>query len=60
MQRAIGQFPKQGPTDPWQVHQNYLKDIRMLRKAPVGEAMEFRGGGRRSHAVGLEPQLEHA
>jgi len=51
VQRAIARFPKQGPGAPWQVNQNYLKDLKLLRRAPVGEAMEFRsrpasGGGR--------------
>lgn len=50
VERAIGRFPKQGPGEPWQVHQNYLRDLRSLRRAPVGEAMEFR-----SAAVAREP-----
>jgi monooxygenase len=60
IQRAIARFPKQSSAEPWQVHQNYLKDVKLLRRAPVGQAMEFRSGGRRSDAVALEPELEHA
>ncbi len=31
LQRSLDQFPKQGTRDPWRLHQNYLRDIRLLR-----------------------------
>lgn len=44
VQRAAGIMPKQGPTAPWRVHQNYLLDFAALRLRPVAdEAMEFEG-----------------
>jgi cation diffusion facilitator CzcD-associated flavoprotein CzcO len=40
--RSIDQFPRQGSRPPWRLHQNYARDILMLRFATVAdEAMEF-------------------
>ncbi len=40
--RAIDRLPKQGDRQPWRLHQNWARDIRMLRHGPVeDEAMEF-------------------
>jgi monooxygenase len=40
--RAIDKFPKQGSTTPWRLHQNYARDILMLRRAPLEDGtMEF-------------------
>ena len=39
--RSIADLPKQGATPPWRLHQNYFRDIRMLRRGPVDDAMEF-------------------
>ena len=39
--RSIADLPKQGATAPWRLHQNYFRDIRMLRRGPVDDAMEF-------------------
>ena len=40
--RAIDKFPKQGSTTPWRLHQNYARDIVMLRRAPLDDGtMEF-------------------
>jgi monooxygenase len=33
--RAAERFPKQGSRHPWQVHQNYLKDYRVLKRSDV-------------------------
>jgi monooxygenase len=33
--RAIDQFPKQGSGDPWRREQNYARNLRELRRAPV-------------------------
>ncbi len=40
--RAIDQLPRQGARPPWRIRQNYLMDLRLLRRSPVDEAMEFR------------------
>jgi cation diffusion facilitator CzcD-associated flavoprotein CzcO len=40
--RAIDSLPKQGARTPWRLHQNYIRDIRMLRHGPVRDEMDFR------------------
>jgi monooxygenase len=39
--RSIDQLPRQGPNAPWRLHQNYVKDVRLLRRGPVDDAMLF-------------------
>jgi cation diffusion facilitator CzcD-associated flavoprotein CzcO len=39
--RAVDQLPKQGARAPWRLHQNYVKDVRLLRRGPVDDAMQF-------------------
>ena len=36
-QRSLHIFPKQGAKLPWKLHQNYAKDIRLFRYAPVDD-----------------------
>jgi len=37
--RSAADFPKQGATTPWRLHQNYLRDTWLLRFAKVDDAM---------------------
>jgi monooxygenase len=40
--RSIDSLPKQGGRQPWRLHQNYPRDIRMLRRGPLeDEGVEF-------------------
>ena len=40
--RAIEQFPRQGPNDPWRRVQNYVSDRRSVLRAPIEDpALEF-------------------
>jgi monooxygenase len=39
--RSLHKLPKQGATAPWRLHQNYFRDIGMLRRGPVDDAMDF-------------------
>jgi monooxygenase len=40
--RSIDSLPRQGARTPWRLHQNYARDIRMLRRDPVvDEGLEF-------------------
>ena len=39
--RSIDRLPKQGAMLPWRLHQNYFRDIRLLRRGPVDDAMDF-------------------
>ena len=42
VKRAEAGLPKQGARPPWRLHQNYIRDLLMLRLSPVtDEAMEF-------------------
>ena len=50
--RAIDQFPKQGSQDPWRREQNYARDSRAVRRAPIEDpALEFT----RAPATASEP-----
>jgi monooxygenase len=41
--RSIDQLPKQGARPPWRLHQNYLKDFRLLRRGALEDGtLEFR------------------
>lgn len=40
--RAAGWMPKQGDRLPWRLHQNYIRDVRMLRRGELeDDGMEF-------------------
>ena len=42
VQRAIDRLPRQGTRVPWRLHQNYLRDIALLRYGRLADgAMEF-------------------
>src|SRR3954470_948795 len=46
VQRSIAQLPRQGSRPPWRLHQNYLKDLRMMRRGPLeDEGMTFSRAG---------------
>ena len=43
VQRALHTLPQQGSKTPWRLHQNYLKDLFLLRYGRVDDgAMEFK------------------
>jgi cation diffusion facilitator CzcD-associated flavoprotein CzcO len=35
VQRSLAQLPKQGARRPWRLHQNYLRDVRLMRRGPL-------------------------
>jgi hypothetical protein len=37
--RALDKLPKQGAHDPWRLHQNYAKDIRLMRFGRVDDGV---------------------
>ena len=41
IQRSIASWPRQGSKPPWRLHQNYARDIMLIRRGPVDDAMEF-------------------
>jgi monooxygenase len=48
--RSLHELPRQGVTAPWRLHQNYIKDVRLLKRGPLGDAMRFCGHSRPSDA----------
>jgi monooxygenase len=51
--RSIDQFPKQGSRPPWRLHQNYARDILMLRFAAIqDDAMDFSNGAHHGDPAG--------
>jgi monooxygenase len=48
VQRSLHEFPKQGSKEPWKLRQNYVLDIRTIRRGPIDDgAMRFFGAGLR-------------
>ncbi len=47
--RAVDKMPKQGSVPPWRLFQNYPKDVKLMRRAPIDDGvLEFtRAGARR-------------
>ncbi len=44
IQRSVHLLPKQGSSDPWRVHQSYLRDYRALKISEIDDSvMEFAG-----------------
>jgi monooxygenase len=39
--RSLDELPRQGTSTPWRLHQNYFRDIPLLRRGPVDDSMEF-------------------
>jgi cation diffusion facilitator CzcD-associated flavoprotein CzcO len=38
VQRSVESFPRQGTVTPWQLNQNYPRDVRLLRHGPIEDA----------------------
>jgi monooxygenase len=41
VQRSLADLPKQGDRTPWRLHQNYLRDVRLLRRGPIDDEAVF-------------------
>ncbi len=53
--RALDQFPRQGSQDPWRRVQNYARDRRSVRRAPIEDpALEF---SRAPHTANAPTQI---
>ena len=57
MQRMMHRFPKQGDREPWINPQNYTRDKKMIRFAPLEDGALVFGNGKaaRPPAVGDAP-----
>jgi monooxygenase len=51
--RSVDTLPRQGARPPWRLHQNYLRDVRVLRHGPLDDGLELRARPRShtEHAV---------
>ena len=54
VQRALADFPAQGPSAPWRVRQNYTLDRLALRRQPVDDGVLRFGHAARAAVVGLD------
>ena len=41
VKRSLAELPKQGDAAPWRLHQNYVKDVRLLRRGPIDDGVVF-------------------
>ena len=59
VQRSLDQFPRQGAQAPWQIHQNYFSDIRMLRHGDLEDGMAFDAGAppKAASSAGATPRV---
>ncbi|MHA3020716.1 flavin-containing monooxygenase [Mycobacterium sp. BMJ-28] len=39
--RSAAELPKQGERPPWRLHQNYVKDIQVLRRGPLDDEVTY-------------------
>jgi monooxygenase len=57
--RSLDEFPKQGSKEPWKLRQNYVLDIRTIRRGPIDDgAMRFSNPASRGSKS--EPSLASA
>jgi hypothetical protein len=50
--RALDKLPRQGSKTPWRLHQNYVKDLSMMRYGRVEDGtMEFKAARARVEAA---------
>ncbi|MGI9067376.1 MAG: flavin-containing monooxygenase [Pyrinomonadaceae bacterium] len=55
VQRALHTLPRQGSKTPWRIHQNYVKDLSMIRFGRVDDGtMEFKAAPRRQQHGGVQ------
>jgi cation diffusion facilitator CzcD-associated flavoprotein CzcO len=58
--RALDSLPSQGSKTPWRLHQNYIKDLAMLRYGRLNDnAMEFRAAPAAIRHNGGAPVQDH-
>ena len=41
VQRSMDLMPKQGDRLPWRLHQNYVRDVALLRRGPIDDDVVF-------------------
>ena len=54
--RSLDHFPKQGSKEPWKLHQNYVLDIRTIRRGEIEDgAMRFSSGAPQARPADRSP-----
>jgi monooxygenase len=43
--RSIGLLPRQGPAAPWRLYQNYVRDVRLMRRGRLDDDVRFGHAG---------------
>jgi monooxygenase len=46
--RSLHALPRQGVSAPWKLHQNYIRDVQLLKRGPIDDAMRFSRRERRA------------
>jgi cation diffusion facilitator CzcD-associated flavoprotein CzcO len=41
VKRSVAELPKQGDAAPWRLHQNYVKDVHLLRRGRIDDEVVF-------------------
>ncbi|HKT82389.1 MAG TPA: hypothetical protein VJQ84_00985, partial [Solirubrobacterales bacterium] len=50
--RSLHEFPKQGSKEPWKLRQNYVRDIRTIRRGPIDDgALKFSSADQRERSL---------
>ncbi len=42
--RSLHELPKQGTQQPWRLHQNYVRDVHLFKRGPIGDEIDFSPG----------------
>ena len=58
--RSVDALPKQGAVAPWRLHQNYIKDVRLLRRGPIDDGVVFSARTRSMPVADGMPVLDDA
>ncbi|MBI5333958.1 MAG: NAD(P)/FAD-dependent oxidoreductase [Burkholderiales bacterium] len=57
VQRGIGRFPQQGDRAPWKLHQNYFRDIQVLRRGDIDDGTLVFGKAQPAAVAALDDRL---
>ncbi len=58
--RAMDQLPKQGSKLPWRLHQNYIRDLRLIKRAQLEDGVLEFSGSAGAGAPGSRPAVAAA
>jgi cation diffusion facilitator CzcD-associated flavoprotein CzcO len=58
VQRSLDQFPKQGSKEPWKLRQNYVVDIRTIRRGAIDDGALRFGSGETGSEDACKPNSE--